>query len=50
MTFNSFVFFSLVPTFDPYPFILLNLGLSSLAAFQAPIIMVSKTVGLIKIK
>ncbi|MGH1372794.1 MAG: DUF1003 domain-containing protein [Cellvibrionaceae bacterium] len=30
------------PVFDPYPFILLNLGLSSLAAFQAPIIMMSQ--------
>ena len=30
------------PAFDPYPFILLNLGLSSLAAFQAPIIMMSQ--------
>ncbi|ODP98578.1 hypothetical protein BZG00_03025 [Salinivibrio kushneri] len=29
-------------SFDPYPFILLNLGLSSLAAFQAPIIMMSQ--------
>lgn len=28
--------------FDAYPFILLNLGLSSLAAFQAPIIMMSQ--------
>lgn len=28
--------------FDPYPFILLNLLLSSLAAFQAPIIMMSQ--------
>ncbi len=28
--------------FDPYPFILLNLVLSSLAAFQAPIIMMSQ--------
>lgn len=27
---------------DPYPFILLNLGLSCLAAFQAPIIMMSQ--------
>ena len=27
---------------DPYPFILLNLGLSTLAAFQAPIIMMSQ--------
>ena len=31
-----------VKAFDPYPFILLNLGLSSLAAFQAPIIMMSQ--------
>jgi len=29
-------------TFDPFPFILLNLILSSLAAFQAPIIMMSQ--------
>lgn len=28
--------------FDPYPFILLNLALSTLAAFQAPIIMMSQ--------
>ena len=28
--------------FDPYPFILLNLGLSSLAALQAPVIMMSQ--------
>ena len=28
--------------FDPYPFILLNLVLSSLAAFQAPVIMMSQ--------
>jgi uncharacterized membrane protein len=28
--------------FDPYPFILLNLVLSTLAAFQAPIIMMSQ--------
>jgi uncharacterized membrane protein len=28
--------------FDPYPFILLNLVLSCLAALQAPIIMVSQ--------
>lgn len=27
---------------DPYPFILLNLGLSSLAAIQAPIILMSQ--------
>ncbi len=29
-------------TFDPYPFILLNLGLSALAALQAPVIMMSQ--------
>lgn len=29
-------------SFDPYPYILLNLGLSSLAAFQAPIIMMTQ--------
>ena len=29
-------------SFDPYPFILLNLGLSTLAAFQAPVIMMSQ--------
>jgi len=28
--------------FDPYPFILLNLALSTLAALQAPIIMMSQ--------
>jgi uncharacterized membrane protein len=28
--------------FDPYPFILLNLALSSLAAIQAPLIMMSQ--------
>lgn len=28
--------------FDPYPFILLNLGLSSLAALQAPVILMSQ--------
>jgi len=28
--------------FDPYPFILLNLALSTLAAFQAPVIMMSQ--------
>ena len=30
------------PTFDPYPFILLNLLLSCLAALQAPVIMMSQ--------
>jgi uncharacterized membrane protein len=29
-------------TFDPYPYILLNLVLSTLAAFQAPVIMMSQ--------
>ena len=29
-------------TFDPYPFILLNLVLSSLAAFQAPVILMAQ--------
>ncbi len=38
---NSFWLASDV-VFDPYPFILLNLGLSTLAAFQAPIIMMSQ--------
>jgi uncharacterized membrane protein len=32
----------LVSTFDPYPFILLNLFLSMIAAFQAPLIMMSQ--------
>lgn len=32
----------LIHPFDPYPFILLNLMLSSIAAFQAPIIMMSQ--------
>lgn len=38
---NSF-FLVQQDAFDPYPYILLNLGLSSLAAFQAPIIMMSQ--------
>ncbi len=38
---NTAAFFSNAP-FDPYPYILLNLGLSTLAAFQAPIIMMSQ--------
>lgn len=37
---NSFII--LAKTFDPYPFILLNLVLSCLAAIQAPIIMMSQ--------
>lgn len=40
MTLNSVHF--LTKAFDPYPFILLNLLLSSIAAFQAPIIMMSQ--------
>ena len=32
----------LLQPFDPYPFILLNLGLSLLAAVQAPIILMSQ--------
>lgn len=42
MAVNSF-FTSAIQTFDPYPFILLNLSLSTLAAFQAPIIMMSQS-------
>lgn len=38
---NSYALFGGVP-FDPYPFILLNLILSMLAALQAPIIMMSQ--------
>ena len=40
MTVNA-VWFATRP-FDPYPFILLNLLLSSLAALQAPVIMMSQ--------
>ena len=40
MTINSLMLFGL--HFDPYPFILLNLSLSTLAALQAPIIMMSQ--------
>lgn len=38
---NSWVLFDKTP-FDPYPYILLNLALSTLAALQAPIIMMSQ--------
>ena len=41
MAVNSFYFIA-AEAFDPYPFILLNLVLSSLAALQAPIIMMSQ--------
>jgi uncharacterized membrane protein len=37
---NAFVFFN--KGFDPYPFILLNLILSCVAALQAPVIMMSQ--------
>jgi uncharacterized membrane protein len=37
---NSFVFFTRIV--DPYPFILLNLVLSCIAAIQAPVIMMSQ--------
>lgn len=40
MTINSY--FILRRPFDPYPFILLNLVLSTLAALQAPVIMMSQ--------
>lgn len=40
MVLNSFVLVS--RPFDPYPYILLNLVLSSLAALQAPVIMMSQ--------
>lgn len=39
---NSFILFRFNDTFDPYPYILLNLFLSMLAAIQAPIIMMSQ--------
>ncbi|MBA4374286.1 MAG: cyclic nucleotide-binding protein [Thermodesulfovibrio sp.] len=39
---NSFVVLKLDKSFDPYPYILLNLFLSMLAAIQAPIILMSQ--------
>ncbi|MCX5830926.1 MAG: DUF1003 domain-containing protein [Deltaproteobacteria bacterium] len=39
---NSFILIKLNSSFDPYPYILLNLVLSMLAALQAPIIMMSQ--------
>lgn len=39
---NSIILVRLDDAFDPYPYILLNLFLSMLAAFQAPIIMMSQ--------
>jgi Predicted membrane protein len=39
---NSFILARMGDQFDPYPYILLNLFLSMLAAFQAPVIMMSQ--------
>jgi len=39
---NSFILINYDRTFDPYPYILLNLFLSMLAAIQAPIILMSQ--------
>ena len=39
---NSFVLITYDESFDPYPYILLNLFLSMLAAIQAPIILMSQ--------
>lgn len=39
---NSFILIKLNESFDPYPYILLNLVLSMLAAIQAPIILMSQ--------
>jgi len=39
---NSFILVRLNSSFDPYPYILLNLVLSMLAAIQAPIILMSQ--------
>jgi uncharacterized membrane protein len=39
---NSFVLINYSKSFDPYPYILLNLFLSMLAAIQAPIILMSQ--------
>lgn len=39
---NSFILLSHNEAFDPYPYILLNLVLSMLAAIQAPIILMSQ--------
>ena len=42
MMINTLYFVSPKEAFDPYPFILLNLVLSTLAALQAPIIMMAQ--------
>jgi uncharacterized membrane protein len=39
---NSFILAARAEAFDPYPYILLNLFLSMLAALQAPVIMMSQ--------
>jgi uncharacterized membrane protein len=39
---NFLLIIKMGSTFDPYPYILLNLGLSMLAAVQAPIILMSQ--------
>jgi uncharacterized membrane protein len=39
---NAIILFATASTFDPYPYILLNLFLSMLAAIQAPIILMSQ--------
>ena len=39
---NSFILLKINSSFDPYPYILLNLVLSMLAAIQAPIILMSQ--------
>lgn len=42
VVYNSFLLLSPLKPFDPFPYILLNLGLSTLAAIQAPIIMMAQ--------
>ncbi len=42
MAINSFFLVGAKEPFDPYPFILLNLVLSTIAALQAPVIMMSQ--------
>ena len=39
---NAYLLVSRGKTFDPYPYILLNLFLSMLAAIQAPVILMSQ--------
>jgi uncharacterized membrane protein len=39
---NSYILVNYNKTFDPYPYILLNLFLSMLASIQAPIILMSQ--------